>query len=101
VDPGAGGAGFVIPPFFWVVVATGLFEAGNSLVPPGDQAPVIIYLAGVAGLCIGVAAMWAVTLRLLRRSGTDQSVAITAGTRRYLCYVLRIQKIESACGNYR
>jgi hypothetical protein len=53
---------FVIPPFFWIVLAIGLFEVGNALVPRGDRAPVISHLARVAGLCIGLAVMGAVTL---------------------------------------
>jgi hypothetical protein len=53
---------FVIAPFFWIVLAIGLFEICNSFASRVSGAGVLTNRARVVGLCIGLAVMWAVTL---------------------------------------
>ena len=52
---------FVIPPFFWIVLAIGLFDVGNTFVPRGGPMPMLTNLTRGIGLAIGLIAMWAVT----------------------------------------
>ena len=52
---------FVIPPFFWIVLAIALFDVGNSFVPRDDRVPMLTNLSRGIGLGIGLAVMWAVT----------------------------------------
>ena len=52
---------FFIAPFFWIVLAVGLFDVGNSFVPRGERAVMLTNLSRGIGLGIGLAVTWAVT----------------------------------------
>jgi hypothetical protein len=53
---------FWIPPFFWMLLAVGLFEVGNTFVPRDNRVVALTNISRGIGLAIGLVAMVAVTV---------------------------------------
>lgn len=53
---------FWIPPFFWLLLAVGLFEVGNSFVRRGNRVLTLTNISRGIGFGIALALMVAVTL---------------------------------------
>jgi tRNA threonylcarbamoyladenosine modification (KEOPS) complex Pcc1 subunit len=56
------GQGYPVPPFFWVLIAAALFEAGSFVVRRGAAAAVLTPAARLIGFVLGLLLMLAITL---------------------------------------